>query len=64
MSFPYADFILKFSLNDGDIVGEIWRLSRKINTKKEPLIIGLKKVKEGNSSPLVCQIKENGIEII
>ncbi len=50
--------------NDDEVVGKIWSLTRKINTKIEPFIISLKKFSEDNSSPLVSKIKESGIEII
>ncbi len=49
---------------DDFVAGKIWSLTRKINTKIEPLVIGLKKFREGNSSPLVSKIKESGIEIV
>ena len=54
----------KYDETDDIAVGKIWKLTRKINTKIEPFLIGLKKFREDDSSPLVSMIKTNGIEII
>lgn len=54
----------KYDETDDVAVGKIWKLTRKINTKIEPFLIGLKKFREDKSSPLVSMIKTNGIEII
>lgn len=43
--------------------GKIWRLTRKISTKIEPILIGGKKFREDDVSPLVSMIKSKGIEI-
>ncbi len=48
---------------DDATVGKIWSLTRKINTKIEPFVVGTKKFKD-NSSPLVQMIKTSGIEIV
>lgn len=53
----------KYDETDDVAVGKIWKLTRKINTKIEPFLIGLKKFREDNSSPLVSMIKTSGIEI-
>ena len=54
----------KFDENDDLIIGKIWKLTRKINTKIEPFLIGNKKFNEDNSSPLISMIKDKGIEIV
>ncbi len=48
---------------DDATVGKIWSLTRKINTKIEPFVVGTKKFKD-NSLPLVQMIKTSGIEIV
>ncbi len=53
----------KFDETDDVAIGKMWRLTRKINTKIEPLLIGMKKFKEDNTSPLLSIIKRNGLEI-
>ena len=54
----------KYDENDDIAIGNIWRLTRKINTKIEPFLIGFRKFKEDNSSPLITLIKSQGIEIV
>jgi predicted nucleotidyltransferase len=54
----------KFDENDDMAIGKIWSLTRKINLKIEPYLIGIKKFKEDDSSPLIHMIKTNGIEIV
>jgi predicted nucleotidyltransferase len=54
----------KFDENDDLIIGKIWKLTRKINTKIEPFLVGNKKFNEDNSSPLINMIKDKGIEIV
>jgi len=49
--------------NDDDAIGKIWRLTRKVNTKIEPFLIGVRKYKEDTSSPLISMIRDKGIEI-
>ncbi len=53
----------KYDETDDIVAGKIWKLTRKINTKIEPFLIGLNKFKNDNSSPLVSMIKTKGIEI-
>jgi len=50
--------------NDDFTVGKIWRLTRQINTKIEPLLIGIDSFKKANTSPLITLIKEKSIQII
>ena len=53
----------KFDETDDEAAGRIWRLTRNINTKIEPFLIGKNKFNDDSSSPLVNMIKSNGIEI-
>ena len=53
----------KFDENDDVAVGRMWLLTRKINIKIEPFLVGIKKFKEDNTSPLLSTIKLNGIEV-
>lgn len=54
----------KYDETNDIVVGKIWKLTRKINTKIEPFLIGLNKFKNDDTSPLISMIKTNGIEII
>ena len=63
-----SDIDLMIVTNDKDadndfIAGKIWQLTRKINTKIEPFLIGRNRFNENNHSPLIDLIKEKGIEI-
>ena len=49
--------------NDDEASGKIWKLTRKVNTKIEPFLIGKNKFNNDNSSPLISMIKTHGIEI-
>jgi predicted nucleotidyltransferase len=53
----------KFDETDDVAVGRMWRLTKKVNTRIEPFLIGMKKFKEDKTSPLLSTIKLNGIEI-
>ncbi len=53
----------KYDETDDIAIGKTWKLTRKINTKIEPFLIGIKKFNDDNSSPLVSMIKTRGIEI-
>lgn len=53
----------KYDESDDMVIGKIWNLTRKISTKIEPFLIGDKKFKEDNSSPIINMVKEQGIEI-
>ena len=52
-----------FDETNDEAAGKMWRLTKKINTKIEPILIGMKKFNDDISSPLVNMIKLNGIEI-
>lgn len=54
----------KYDETDDLAVGNIWKLTRKINTKIEPFLIGAKKFSDDSSSPLVNMVKTRGIEIM
>lgn len=49
--------------NDDLAIGKIWRLTRKVNSKIEPFLIGSRKFNEDTTSPLISLIKTNGILI-
>ncbi len=53
----------KYDETDDVAIGKTWKLTRKVNTRIEPFLIGLKKFQDDDSSPLVSMIKAQGIEI-
>jgi predicted nucleotidyltransferase len=54
----------KYDETDDFVVGKTWKLTRQINSKIEPYLIGTKRFMDDNSSPLVSMVKIKGIEII
>jgi predicted nucleotidyltransferase len=49
--------------NDDYLAGKIWQLTRKINTRIEPFIIGTDRFDSNDNSPLIDLIKRNGLQI-
>jgi predicted nucleotidyltransferase len=49
--------------NDDDLAGRIWRLTRKINTRIEPFLVGKNRFYSNDNSPLVDLVKRTGLEI-
>jgi len=54
----------KYDESDDLAIGKAWYLTKKINTKIEPYLIGSKKFNEDDQSPLLSLIKTKGIEIV
>ena len=54
----------KYDETDDLIIGKMWQLTRKVNSKIEPILVGLKKFQnEDELSPLLSSIKSSGIRI-
>ena len=54
----------KYDETDDVAIGKMWRLTKKVNTKIEPFLIGLKKFDADDMSPLLASIKQNGVVIV
>ncbi len=54
----------KYDETDDIAIGKMWRLTKKVNTKIEPFLIGLKKFNTDDMSPLLASIKQNGVVIV
>ncbi|MCF8373824.1 MAG: nucleotidyltransferase domain-containing protein [Bacteroidales bacterium] len=54
----------KYDETDDLIIGKVWKLTKKVSTKIEPLLIGFKKFNNDSSSPLISLVKSAGIEIV
>lgn len=50
--------------SDDITIGKIWKLTRRINSKIEPYLIGINKFRDDDSSPLITLVKTEGIEIV
>lgn len=51
--------------NDTDdyLAGKIWSLTRKVNSRIEPFLVGTKRFYSNDNSPLVDLVKRTGLEI-
>ncbi len=49
--------------NDDKAIGKAWRLTRRVNTRIEPFVIGLDSFNTEVSSPLIDTVKRYGIQI-
>lgn len=48
---------------DDYIVGKIWSLTKKVNSKIEPFLIGSNRFNSNDNSPLIDLVKRTGLEI-
>ena len=46
------------------LVGKIWKITKQFDEKIEPVIVGKKKFHDDEVSPLLIQIKREGIQVI
>ena len=46
------------------LIGKIWALTKKINSKIEPYVISSEKFHSDETSPLIQLVKQKGLEII
>ncbi len=53
----------QFNKTDDNLFGKIWSLTRKINSKIEPYIIGTGKFETDDISPIIQIVKKEGLEI-
>jgi predicted nucleotidyltransferase len=76
-AFLYGSYLSNTATNDSDIdimivtenenddylAGKIWNLTKKVNSKIEPLLVGTDRFYGNDNSPLVDLIKRTGLEI-
>ena len=53
----------KYDESDDEAVGKIWKLTRMVSTKIESFLIGKNKFISDDNSPLIEQVKRQGIEL-
>jgi predicted nucleotidyltransferase len=53
----------KYDESDDEAVGKIWKLTRLVNTKIEPFLIGKRKFMSDDNSPLIEHVKTKGMEL-
>lgn len=77
-AFLYGSYLSNTATDDSDIdlmivtdnedddflVGKIWSLTRKINTKIEPYLVAKVRFDNIENSPLIDLVKRTGLEIV
>lgn len=77
-AFLYGSYLSDTATNESDIdllivtknetddliAGKIWTLTKKINSKIEPYLVGSERFYSNDNSPFVELVKNTGIEII
>ena len=49
--------------NDDYLAGKIWNLTKKVNSKIEPFLVGTNRFYSNDNSPLIDLVKRTGLEI-
>ncbi len=57
------DILIVTDNEDDYLIGKIWSLTRKVNSKIEPYLVGKRRFISNNDSPLIDLVKRTGIEI-
>ena len=52
-----------FDQPDDQLIGLVWRLTRKVDSRLEPYTVGLNQFNTDNISPLLQIVKKEGVEI-
>jgi len=50
--------------NDDNLAGKIWNLTKKVNSRIEPFLVGTSRFNSNDNSPLVDMVKRTGLEIV
>ncbi|MEB2783128.1 nucleotidyltransferase domain-containing protein [Algoriphagus persicinus] len=53
-----------FEESNDRLAGKVWRLTRQINSRIEPILMGTEKYEDSDNSPLLAKVKESGIQIV
>ncbi|SMD44777.1 Nucleotidyltransferase domain-containing protein [Aquiflexum balticum DSM 16537] len=57
------DIMLVTDYEDDHLSGKIWSLTRKVNSKIEPFLVGKNRFNNNDTSPLIDLVKRTGLEI-
>lgn len=57
------DILIVTESEDDYLTGKIWSLTKKVNTKIEPYLIGKERFAKSVVSPLIDLVKKTGLEI-
>jgi predicted nucleotidyltransferase len=57
------DIMIVTEKEDDYLTGKIWSLTRKVNSKIEPYLVGKRRFFNNENSPLIDLVKRTGLEI-
>jgi predicted nucleotidyltransferase len=57
------DVMIVTDIEDDYLTGKVWSLTRKVNSRIEPYIVGKKRFANNVDSPLIDLVKRTGLEI-
>lgn len=57
------DIMIVTENEDDYLTGKIWSLTRKVNSKIEPYLVGKGRFNNNDNSPLIDLVKRTGLEI-
>lgn len=57
------DIMIVTETEDDYLTGKIWSLTRKVNSKIEPYLVGKMRFNDNVDSPLIDLVKRTGLEI-
>lgn len=53
-----------FEESNDRLVGKVWRLTSKIDSRIEPVLVGTLAYENSHDSPLLTKVKQTGIQIV
>lgn len=53
----------QFDVSNDLLIGKIWSLTKKVNSRIEPYMVGRKKFENDEFSPIIHIVKKEGLEI-
>ncbi|MFA6863960.1 MAG: nucleotidyltransferase domain-containing protein [Dysgonamonadaceae bacterium] len=57
------DVMIVVEKEDDYLTGKIWSLTKKVNSKIEPYLVGKRRFNNNEDSPLIDLVKRTGLEI-
>jgi predicted nucleotidyltransferase len=54
----------KYSSSDDMVVGKMWQLTKRINTRIEPFLVSKNQFYTDDTSPLIESVRQNGFRIV
>ena len=57
------DILIVAETEDDNLAGKMWSLTRKVNSKIEPFLVGKSRFNNNEDSPLIDLVKRTGLEI-